>query len=89
MTAYITPDHGRNEQVPMEQEGASGARSFAFRGTGNFRSFAEQSGVFLTKYFGAKTHSCIDLRLSKAAIDFSGVSEAFDQNPRAVIEILP
>src|SRR5262245_48565585 len=68
---------------------ASGAASFAFWGTGDFRSLAEQSGIFPTKHLGAKTHSCIYLRLPKAAVGFTGVSETLDQRPRAVIEILP
>src|SRR5262245_66649644 len=70
------------------QKVASGARSFAFWGTGDFRSLAEQSGIFPTKHLGAKTHSCIYLRLPKAADGFTGVSETIDQRPRAVLEIV-
>ena len=76
MRAYITPDHGGNEQVPGTNivKQASGARSFAFRGTGDLGSLAEQSGVFPPKHFGAKTYCRVDLGLPEAAVGFRGVA---------------
>jgi hypothetical protein len=75
--AYITPDHGGNEQNQLSvkaRKQVSGAHGFAFSGSSDLRRLAQQSCIFPAKYFGTKTNRRIDLGLTEAPVRLSGVT---------------
>lgn len=76
--AYITPDHGGNEQDQISGKAGnrvSGAHGFAFSASGNFCGFAQQSGIFPAKYLGTKPYGRIDLGLPEAPVRFAGMAQ--------------
>ena len=76
--AYITPDHGGNEQEQVSVKVAnqvSGANGFAFSASGDLCGFAQQSGVFPAKYLGTKPNGRIDLGLPEAPVRVAGMAQ--------------